>query len=231
MKCNMNRVEQLESIQNEARALFKRKNADYGDAFATCGLIGVLVRIQDKINRFVKITNRSVQFVDDESIRDTLMDLHNYAAMGIMLDEPVETNSLKVCKLKPDAILPKISSDGAVGYDLYSFSDVTVYAYKRTLVDTGISMSLPYGTYGRVAPRSGLSVKNGINVGAGVIDPDYTGEVKVLLFNHSDENFEIKKGDRIAQLIIEKCDTPLVEEVDMLDTTERGEGGFGSTGR
>jgi len=231
MKYNMSRVEQLETIQAEARELFKRKNADYGDAFATSGIIGVLVRIQDKINRFIKITKRSVQLVDDESVRDTLMDLHNYAAMGVMLDEPVKTNTLKVRKVIPDATLPRRSSDGAVGYDLYSSCDVAVYGRGQALVDTGISMTLPFGTYGRVAPRSGLAVKNGINVGAGVIDPDYTGEVKVLLFNHSDEIFWIKRGDRIAQLIIEKCDTPIVEEVDMLDTTERGQGGFGSTGR
>lgn len=230
MKCNMNRVEQLEIIQKEARDLFAKKNSDYGDAFATCGIIGILVRIQDKINRFIKITKKSVQLVDDESLRDTLMDLHNYAAMGIMIDDPVKVNKLKVRKLTPDAIIPKKMTDGAVGYDLYSSCDVPVNVNSRTLVGTGISVMLPPGTYGRVAPRSGLAVKNGIQVGAGVIDTDYTGEVKVLLFNHGDEKFEIKKGERIAQLIIEKCDTPLVEEVDMLDTTERGESGFGSTG-
>ena len=82
----MNRVEQLKSIQEEALTLFEKKNADYGDAFATYGLIGVLVRIQDKIQRLVSITKNGVHLVNDESLRDTLIDLHNYAAMGIMTD-------------------------------------------------------------------------------------------------------------------------------------------------
>ena len=88
-----NRVQQLESIQKEALQLFSIKNADYGDAFATYGSIGVLVRIGDKIQRLTSITNKSVSLVNDESLRDTLMDLHNYAAMGIMLlDENIEAD-------------------------------------------------------------------------------------------------------------------------------------------
>lgn len=95
---------------------------------------------------------------------------------------------------------------------------------------TGVAVVLPVGTYGRVAPRSGLAVKHGINVGAGVVDPDYTGEVKVLLFNHGVDAFEVKRGDRIAQLILERCETPDVEEVGVIAETARGAGGFGSTG-
>ena len=91
-------------------------------------------------------------------------------------------------------------------------------------------MAIPIGNYGRVAPRSGLAVKNFIDVGAGVIDADYRGEVKVLLFNFSDSDFKVSPGDRIAQLIIEKYTRTEIEEVDDLDTTVRGEGGFGSTG-
>ena len=137
---------------------------------------------------------------------------------------------LKVRKLTADAIIPVRGSAGAVGYDLYSSMDTCVALKNRTLIDTGIAITLPPGTYGRVAPRSGLAVKKGIQVGAGVIDPDYTGEVKVLLFNDGESDFVIKKGDRIAQLIIERCETPIIEEVDFLNVTERGEGGFGSTG-
>lgn len=137
---------------------------------------------------------------------------------------------LKVKKLSPDATLPTRGSTGAVGYDLYSSMDTCVALKNRALVDTGISITLPPGTYGRVAPRSGLAVKKGIQVGAGVIDPDYTGEVKVLLFNDGEGHFIIKKGDRIAQLIVERCETPQIEEVTVLEDTERGEGGFGSTG-
>lgn len=95
---------------------------------------------------------------------------------------------------------------------------------------TDIQIEVPEGHYGRVAPRSGLAWKNSIDVGAGVIDEDYRGNVGVILFNFSDVNFEIKKGDRIAQLICERISYPTVVEVDTLSETARGEGGFGSTG-
>jgi dUTP pyrophosphatase len=88
----------------------------------------------------------------------------------------------------------------------------------------------PRGVYGRVAPRSGLAVKYGIQVGAGVIDPDYTGEISVVIFNMGDADFEVKKGDRVAQLVLEKCETPPVEEIGLLQETLRGDSGFGSTG-
>jgi len=82
----MDRVEQMKQIQKEALELFIKKNADYGDAFATFGTIGVLVRIEDKIKRCISISNKKVQLVDDETLRDTLIDLHNYAAMALMLE-------------------------------------------------------------------------------------------------------------------------------------------------
>ena len=89
----VDRVQQLKIVQDEARDLFSRKNADYGDAFATYGSIGVLVRIGDKINRLTSITNKSVTLVDDEGLRDTLVDLQNYAAMAVMLlDEKTKEN-------------------------------------------------------------------------------------------------------------------------------------------
>jgi hypothetical protein len=83
----MDRVEQMKQIQKEALDLFIKKNSDYGDAFATFGTIGVLVRIEDKIKRCISISNKKVQLVDDETLRDTLIDLHNYAAMALMLEE------------------------------------------------------------------------------------------------------------------------------------------------
>jgi hypothetical protein len=82
----MDRVEQMKHIQQEALELFIKKNADYGDAFATFGIIGVLVRIEDKIKRCISISSKNVQLVDDETLRDTLIDLHNYAAMALMLE-------------------------------------------------------------------------------------------------------------------------------------------------
>jgi len=138
--------------------------------------------------------------------------------------------NLRVKKLNQNATLPTRGSGGAVGYDLYSTEELVVPPAHRALVGTGIAIVLPVGVYGRVAPRSGLAVKHGIQVGAGVIDPDYTGEIKVVLFNHGDKDFEVKKGDRIAQLILERCETPEVEEVGEVKDTERGSKGFGSTG-
>ena len=137
---------------------------------------------------------------------------------------------LKVQKLSNNAALPKRSTDGAAGYDLCAAQDCTIPAGGKGLVKTGISIQFPTGLYARIAPRSGLALKRFIDVGAGVVDHDYRGEVGVVLFNHGDQDFVVKMGDRIAQLILEKIDTPPVEEVQGLDSTVRGSGGFGSTG-
>ncbi|BDA40662.1 Deoxyuridine 5'-triphosphate nucleotidohydrolase [Coccomyxa sp. Obi] len=139
-------------------------------------------------------------------------------------------STLRVKKLTPEATLPKRGSERAAGYDLASAHDCTVPARGKAVVKTGLSIAIPAGTYARVAPRSGLAVKHFIDTGAGVVDEDYRGEVGVVLFNHSDVDFPVKKGDRIAQLILERIMTPEVEEVEDLDSTVRGAGGYGSTG-
>ena len=139
--------------------------------------------------------------------------------------------SLKVKKLSADAQLPTRGSDGAAGYDLQSIESCVVLPGKRAVVATGLSIELPPGVYGRIAPRSGLAVKHGIQVGAGVVDSDYRGEVKVVLFNHDSNPYLIKPGYRIAQLILERCETPDVEEIFDSSDTVRGQGGFGSTGQ
>lgn len=95
---------------------------------------------------------------------------------------------------------------------------------------TDIQIEVPFGTYGRVAPRSGLAWKNFIDVGAGVIDQDYRGNVGVILYNHSENEFDVKKGDRIAQLICERIVYPSLVQADSLSDTARGAGGLGSTG-
>ena len=97
-------------------------------------------------------------------------------------------------------------------------------------VKTDISIQIPTGYYGRVAARSGLALKHSIDIGAGVIDEDYRGNVGVIMFNHGDQTFTVSRGDRIAQLLLEKIITPDVIEVDELDSTERNANGFGSTG-
>ena len=137
---------------------------------------------------------------------------------------------LRVKKLDPTAFIPAKGSEQAAGYDLFSIEPKVIPAKHKALISTGIAMMIPVGNYGRIAPRSGLAAKNFIDVGAGVIDSDYRGEVKVLLFNFSEVDFQINVGDRIAQLIIEKYTRTDIEEVSDLDDTARGEGGFGSTG-
>ena len=126
------------------------------------------------------------------------------------------------------ARIPTWGSPDAAGYDLYSTEEKVVPARGKMLINTQISITTPLGTYGRIAPRSGLAAKNMIATGAGVIDADYRGVVFVLLFNHSDEDFKVKQGDRIAQLILEKIATPTIEQVEDLDKTTRGNQGFGS---
>lgn len=128
-----------------------------------------------------------------------------------------------------DAKSPTRGSYEAAGYDLYSYESVTVLPKEIKLIDTGISIRVPEGTYGRIAPRSSVA-KKGILINAGVIDRDYRGPVKIMVHNLSNNNYVINKNDRIAQLILEEIKTPLVELVEELDETIRGEGGFGSTG-
>ena len=140
---------------------------------------------------------------------------------------------LNVTKLNPAAVLPVRASAGAAGYDLVSIDSYVVLPGRRVVVSTGISIQLPPGTYGRIAPRSGLAVKHGLDTLAGVIDPDYTGEIKVVLQNLDvNQPFVIRPGYRIAQLILEQCVTPEVVEVEATVTpaTQRGDAGFGSTG-
>lgn len=142
--------------------------------------------------------------------------------------------ALNVIKINPLATLPTRGTPGAAGYDLFSTDSYVVLPGRRVVVSTGITVQLPPGTYGRVAPRSGLAVKHGLDTLAGVIDPDYTGEVKVVLQNlDTNQPFVIRPGYRIAQLILERFEVADVVEIPTENTnlnTERGAGGFGSTG-
>ena len=121
-----------------------------------------------------------------------------------MVEQAAQFPILQVKLLSKTARLPMLGSANAAGYDMFASAPTTVPAGGKQLVSTGVSMAIPVGNYGRVAPRSGLACKHFIDVGAGVIDADYRGEVKVLLFNLGQEDFQVAEGDRIAQLIIEK---------------------------
>lgn len=136
------------------------------------------------------------------------------------------------CKLlSENAVAPVRGSDLAAGYDLTAAEDKIVAPHGKALVKTNVAVAIASGYYGRVAPRSSLAWKHHIDVGAGVIDSDYRGDVGVVLFNHADAEFKVEKGMRVAQLILEKIETPEVLIVDDLDETVRGDGGYGSTGR
>lgn len=130
--------------------------------------------------------------------------------------------------------LPKYQTELSAGMDLYANIDepITLKSLERTLVKTGLFISLPKGYEAQVRPRSGLAFKNGVTVlnTPGTIDADYRGEIGVILVNLSADDFTINDGDRIAQLVIAKYETAIWKEVENLDETERGEGGFGSSG-
>jgi dUTP pyrophosphatase len=136
----------------------------------------------------------------------------------------------QVKKIVSHAVIPKRATEGSAGLDISSSVDAVVPSQKWLAVPTGISITVPKYCYARIAPRSGLTFKYGIQIGAGVVDSDYTGEIKVIMFNHGENDFNIKTGDRIAQLILEKILTNELEEVEELVKTDRGAGGFGSTG-
>lgn len=136
----------------------------------------------------------------------------------------------KIKLLTHHATVPTKATSHSAGYDLYSAKDYVVNPRDKVLIDTDIAISLPVGTYGRIAPRSSLSSKYFTDIGAGVIDNDYRGPIKVLLFNHSKDQLHIKIGDKIAQLIIEKYYNIEYTLVDELNETERNKNGFGSSG-
>ena len=133
-------------------------------------------------------------------------------------------------RLHPEARLPTRGSEGAAGLDLYAVESVTIEPGGRAAVRTGLAVAIPRGFYGRVAPRSGLAVRHGIDVLAGVIDSDYRGEILCALVNHGSEAFEVGPGARVAQLVVEAIATPEPAWAEDLEETARGAGGFGSTG-
>ena len=138
---------------------------------------------------------------------------------------------VKIKKLKENAVVPSYAHEGDAAMDLCSTEDYIVPAGKRVLVSTGISMELPEGYWANIRGRSGLAFKNGISILGGVIEHGYRGEYGVVFLNSGDEDFEIKVGDRVAQVVIAPIATAEVEVVEELGETARGDGNFGSTGR
>jgi len=129
------------------------------------------------------------------------------------------------------AALPEYASTGAAGADLRASEAVTIAPGARAAVPTGVRVQIPPGHVGLVWPRSGLAVRHGIDTLAGVIDSDYRGEVRVVLVNHGEDPLRIAPGDRIAQLLLQRVERAVFTAVPSIDDTDRGGGGFGSTGR
>lgn len=150
------------------------------------------------------------------------------------LVDPVSPfGDIQIKRLDKELPLPQRAHRGDAGADLYATHDVTLRPGERALVGTGIALALPMGTVGLVHPRSGLAAKHGISVvnTPGTIDAEYRGEIKVCLINHDpDKTFEVERGMRIAQLVVQRVELVGFREVEELDDTARGDGGYGSTG-
>lgn len=143
---------------------------------------------------------------------------------------PTTLEALRFKQLDSRAVLPQRGSALAAGLDVFSIEDVEIQPKQRALARTGLAVAIPPGFYGRVAPRSGLAVKQGLDVLAGVIDSDYRGEVCIVLYNTGDDAIALPAGSKICQLIVEQIITPEAAWVNDLDETVRGAAGFGSTG-
>lgn len=129
--------------------------------------------------------------------------------------------------------LPTYATEGSAGLDLRADEAVTLAPGERRLVPTGIAIQLPAGFEGQVRPRSGLALRHGVGMvnAPGTIDSDYTGEIGVILVNHGQDAVRFERGERIAQLVVARFERVTLAEVDALDATTRGAGGFGHTGR
>ena len=148
--------------------------------------------------------------------------------------KPVAVSSgpglLNFKRLDQRAVLPSRGSSLSAGLDIYAIEDLTIRPGERALAQTGLAVAIPKGFYGRLAPRSGLATQKGLDTLAGVIDADYRGEIRCLLYNAGDETINLPAQSKICQLIIEKIITPAAVWVDEISDTDRGHGGFGSTG-
>ena len=135
--------------------------------------------------------------------------------------------NLKFVKLSSNIKTPSKSTKFAIGLDIYSSADYIINAKDQAIIPTGLRIQVPPGHYEHLYSKSGLAMQHHIHVGAGIIDPDYTGEVKVLLLNLGHKPFQVSSGDAIAQLILEKVSAPIIHRVDTLPSTNRGDRGCG----
>lgn len=139
---------------------------------------------------------------------------------------------VKVQKINPEAVIPEYIHEGDSGMDVYSVNNMELKSGERKLIGTGLRFEIPIGYEIQVRPRSGLAIKKGVTVlnTPGTVDSSYRGELGVILINHSNETYSVKKGERVAQIVLSKVEKMLLEEIEELSSTERGSGGFGHTG-
>ncbi|KKP88190.1 MAG: deoxyuridine 5''-triphosphate nucleotidohydrolase [Berkelbacteria bacterium GW2011_GWA2_35_9] len=138
---------------------------------------------------------------------------------------------IKIVKINKNAKIPNYAHDGDAGMDLFSCVDEKILPKERKAIATGISLEIPKGYVGLIWDKSGLAVKSGIKTMAGVIDSGYRGEIQIVIYNTSQEQFIFEKGDKVAQMLIQKVENPELVEVKNISQTNRGADGFGSTGK
>ncbi|MBS3123105.1 dUTP diphosphatase [Candidatus Woesearchaeota archaeon] len=138
--------------------------------------------------------------------------------------------TIKIKKLHPQAILPKYACANDAGMDFYSLENEIINPGERKLIPTGIAMAIPPGYVGLIWDKSGIASKHGIKTMGGVIDSGYRGEIKIIMHNLSNTSYMIEKNTKIAQMLIQKVEQKDIVEVEELDESDRGSGGFGSTG-
>ena len=139
----------------------------------------------------------------------------------------MELIELPFVKMSANVITPTRATGGSVGLDFYSPGDYVIPPHRQLLIPTQIKLQIPLGYYGRIAPKSGLAILHQLHVGAGVIDPDYTGEIMILMINVASRAYSIKRNDPIAQLILEKVSIPILKQVNEIPPTIRGTHGCG----
>ncbi len=137
---------------------------------------------------------------------------------------------VRVKKLNENTVIPSYAHGGDAGFDLSSAYDYVIRSGKREIVKTGFSMEIPEGYFGNIKDRSSVTLKNGVHVLAGVVDSNYRGEVGIVMINLGEEDYEIRVGDRVAQMLLEKVERVEFEEASELEDSLRGTGGFGSSG-
>ena len=189
-----------------------------------CEGCGREYRYKRNLTRHIKGQHQIVETDSSDESEGQAIICRNSSLMG-------NRQVLKCVKLTDNARIPTRGTYRSVGHDLYSAYEYTIRAGGQALVKTDLQIAMPPGCYGRIASRSSLAHLHGIHVGAGVIDPDYRGNVGAVLFNLSSQDYVVSKGDRCAQIILEQAYVPFIVEVESLPETSRGTGSFGSTGR